>query len=192
VNWFTRRISPVLPTRLKLWPSKKQWRSWTLPSKASFLGLLLAIAGLVWAIATYFIPLATLLPNPPKAVPNVVAHILNSSTTNVFVATRGQLWLWTPSNTRYFESYDLAPTDLGVLHKGLVDVKPHQDTVVAITLLNQQTLYPLMKRGDLDLQIWFTRNDGSVFSSQGSFPFEESTLRRYSLSADANPNAKGN
>lgn len=45
---------------MKIFPDKKQWNDWSLPSKASYLGLIVAMIGLMIALAQLFIAL-----NPP-------------------------------------------------------------------------------------------------------------------------------
>src|SRR6266436_2776310 len=67
-----------------IWPTKKQWRSWSLPSKHTFVGLLVALISIPLAIVLYLYPRSS--ENSESKIDLVKAKEL---TTNVLGGTEG-------------------------------------------------------------------------------------------------------
>jgi hypothetical protein len=104
-------------------------------------------------------------------------------------ATRHILWLWLPNDQYLPETYELAPLDHSIVRNGFVDVKAHRFVPVAITVMNQENLYPLFKQGDLDVTIYFQRQDGKLFSSD-QMAFNVSAISQHFVPVDVNDGTK--
>jgi hypothetical protein len=54
---------------------------------------------------------------------------------------------------------------------------------VEAKVMNESNLYPYLARGDCEITLFFTRNDGSIFDS-GEMSFTEEAVHKYYGNAD--------
>jgi hypothetical protein len=166
-----------------------QWRrfwAWSFPSKASVLGLLLAIA----LLPTYFIDLKSVVsrwlwPPKPHHIPNVSVLIKNTGNTGAQLSYRGRFFIWLPGEGAYHfaGTYEIVAANNHPVEPGMLDIPAGGATKISAKILNEENLYSYLERQDCELTLFFRRADGSMFDS-GEMPFKESDLRAYYASAD--------
>ena len=121
-------------------------------------------------------------------MPDVVVHIKNSGSTDALIYPRGEFLLWLPQGISLSAptipgAYELHLSSQQLVQNGLLLLKPNQTTSVRAGIMNQQSFYPILKRGDTDLMFVFRKTDGNVFMSD-NLPFTEQSIEKNAVAAD--------
>lgn len=161
-----------------LWPSMSQWRKWSLPSKLTAIGTLIAAISLsLWALDKTSL-FSQLLPSPAPTVakmPDVAFEFTNSSDDSVLVMTRGDFVLWLPEGVdggapRIPGKYDLILGENKPMDSAYVTIAASSSLQVYARLHNISQIMPILDAGSTDLELILRRQGGGIIYS-GAIPF---------------------
>jgi hypothetical protein len=165
-----------------LWPTRKQWRAWSLPSKFTAVGMYASIAGL---LLTLIIQVSTggwpFSARARSAAPTYVAlELINSGQTAVGVFGRGDMAFWLPEGIgggprQVAGKYQLLETSAGVATPAVVTVPGRSRVAVLARLEDPEGTAALLEAGTTDLELVLRTTTGKMVFS-GSIPFAEDQI----------------
>ena len=175
---------------MNLLPSRSQWRSWSLPSKLTAVGTLLAIIslGLYGIDKSFYLKdwvINRILESQYAKVPNITLKLRNSGEKIMSVYSEGEFVLWLPQGV--YDGVQTIPGRYRIIANsidGLITIQPAKDIMLAVQLMNPQYFSRVLERGDTDLSLILRRSDGSVIFSE-NIPFRRDAIEKYYLTADA-------
>ena len=168
---------------MTLWPSKGQWRQWSLPSRLTAIGALIGIVGIAVTLALFFVSRDSSVGGTDVAdavVPPVALEFRNSTTASVTIRGRGDAVFWLPAGVglgapnvagKYDLSFDTAP---GSALDSLT-IEPLSTLNVYAHLSSASQVAELLRAGSADLSLLLRREDGSAVTC-GSIPFDGSRI----------------
>ena len=173
---------------MSLLPSRSQWQSWSLPSKLTAIGTLLALISFgLYALEKSFslkeLVINEILESRYSKVPKIAVKIQNAGDKIINVYMEGEFLLWLPQGInsgiptipgRYRLTADARPH----IKDGLIVIQPSKEVIVAAELMNPQYFSRLLEKGDTDLSLIFRKDDGSSFFSE-DIPFRRDTIEKY-------------
>jgi len=184
---------------MRLWPSRQQWKSWSLPSKLTAIGVLIGLVGLVLTLAIFaasgnFSQLSARLGRQSqRGVPLVALALSNPGTSSVSIFGRGDCVFWLPEGVdggapRSAGKYQLLPDKRAKSEPDTLTLQGSSTVTVYARLENQSQGASILEAGSTDLEIIFRQLDGSIQFS-GPIPFTrhkiESTTWRIEIRSDS-------
>ena len=175
--------SRILREEKKMW---RRWKAWTLPSKIGVLSGIVTIA----LIPTVFVdvkPFVThwLWPAKPHHIPNIAVQMKNSGKRDAAFSYRGTLFIWLPGEgaPHIPGTFEIVMENGIGVEPGMISIPSGSSIKVEGKVMNEANLYSYLARGDCEITLFFTRNDGSMFDS-GELPFTEEAIHKYYGSTD--------
>lgn len=168
---------------MTLWPTKLQWRQWSLPSKLTAVGVLVGIAGIVATLVLFLVSLdggERGIDVEDAVVPPVALEFRNPTMSAVTVLGRGDAVFWLPAGVgggapNVSGKYDLSfDVEQGSPLESVI-VEPLSTVEVYVHLSSTGTVEELLRAGLTDLTLLLRRDDGSSIPF-GSIPFDESRI----------------
>ena len=171
---------------MKMWPSRQQWNSWSLPSKLSAIGVLIGVVSLLVSVGIYAIPVVIRWIWPPRTTVTLTVTITNPGESSVAIEKRASLFL-----TKYQEGMTaievMLPQECELLSsngreiKGdLIEIAPGE-SVFKVEIPN--SYLRALQTGEWDVFMGFDRGDGGSFASD-SVPFTQEVIAERSLLAN--------
>ena len=169
---------------MKLWPSSEQWDRWTLPSKAGFLGLLVGMVSVLITVSLFFLQRCSApegqVEQPEWSTPAIGLLLVNDSTQTASLLSRGDFVLWFPQGVetilpRLAGKYEIRAEEADEQSGLEVAVPPESELPVLVSLLDSETIGPILEKSTADLTLLLRRSDGSLIDT-GSIPFTRESI----------------
>jgi hypothetical protein len=165
-------------------PTRKQWKSWSLPSKLAAIGTLVGILGFGGYIIEkgYGISQAFNFSRPKVESVFVVVEFENEKDQKVTISTRGDAFLWHPGTEGNHEIYtfEIIHYDSKVIDDGAIIVPPHTKKRAIAKLLPISITRRYLEQGHMDLSLYFRGIGFTKFSP--NVPFTTESIEHYYIS----------
>jgi hypothetical protein len=174
---------------VKLWPSRRQWESWSLPSKLSAIGVLIGLLSLVVTAGIYAYPVVAVwlqppIPPPPWP-PKLSVRISNPTGSNVTIKKTSRLFVTkehegtTTIDLIPPEECQLLSRDGHEIGGDLIEIAPGESAFEAE--IPAQYLR-VLRTGEWDVFMGFDSPGGKGFASE-SIPFAADVIAQRPLAA---------
>lgn len=164
-------------------PSRQQWRTWSVPSKASVIGAFVSVLSLALYLVSGLGSNFRARRDVSVSVPAVLLDLVNSGTDPVSIEARGDLVLWLPQGVGEVRSipgkYELQRVGKSPAYLDFVTIRPSSNTLTAahLSLLGNGQLASILDDGATDLEFVMRRKDGGILFS-GEIPFTREALQK--------------
>jgi hypothetical protein len=178
---------------MRLWPSRKQWRGWSLPSRLTAVGTYVGIAAILFAVveaATGGWPFS--LGRQPAvrqaATPPIVLELRNSGSSPVTILGRGDAVFWLPEGLgagprQIAGKYQLVLLDAADPEPSQLTIPAASEVILYARLEDSEHTAAILDAGTTDLQFVLRRSDASMFFSQ-QIPFTRTKIETFRWSIE--------
>lgn len=179
---------------MRLWPTRNQWNGWSLPSKLTALGALLALISLLLYLTEKAIDVTRYLDGEEDQtsiveVPELGILFTNKSSDSVQIYRRSEFILWFPTRVQpgvrtMTGKLEIKSIEKDGTSKSTIAV-PSRDSVWATaTVLNSSRFAPVMGGKEADLSLKARTSDGDLIISESLIPFTKRAFEKYRLEVE--------
>lgn len=157
-------------------PSRKQWESWSLPSKLTAIGTLVGVLGFAAYLIEkgYGISQSFRVSEPVIEDVNIVVELENEKKRDVVLYKRGEIFYWYPGSDGYHEIYtfEITYSEAQEQKNGGLVIPSGSKIKATLKLLPPYIAQRYLKQGHMDISLYFKGDGFTQFSPNVAFTKE--------------------
>jgi len=159
-----------------LFPTKRQWKAWSLPSKLTVIGTFVGLLSFTFYLIEKSYPyLRNFSAFNNTGDVTLVVEFENKNSHDVQIYGRGETFFWFPGGGKY-RNYSFEIVDIGrVMNSTNISVPKKSKIQVVIKLLPSAVARNYLEQGHMSVSLVFNSEDGASYFSP-TFGFSETNI----------------
>lgn len=163
---------------LGLVPTRKQWKAWSLPSKLTAIGTLIAVLSFVLYLfekGDSFISESSLFKNKDDVF--LVVELVNHSDDMVSLFSRGETFFWYPGGGQYISyAFEVVKNNSNETNSSNINIPGKDKLRVVVKLLPKDVVRGYLEQGHMSISLIF-RNTAGKLKFSPTVGFSESNIK---------------